>query len=143
MQRLNILALGITAAAEKLAEFTPAQQHRPATQLTAFIDFFLGDDLNLAVVGAFEVFGALAIGILRTSEKLAVAPPLDHHFCAALLTVDIGRHLLALDVAHLFVGFFEIARERRVKALHRFRPLFLAVFDLVELVFHPGGELDV
>ncbi len=30
LQRLNIFAFGITAAAEKLAELAPAQQHRPA-----------------------------------------------------------------------------------------------------------------
>ncbi len=143
LQRLNIFAFGIAAAAEKLAELAPAQQHRPAALLTSFVDFFLGGDFDLAIVGAFEVFGALALGILRTSEKLAVAPPLDHHLGAALIAVDVGRHFLALDVAHLFFGFFEVARERRVKALHRLGPLFFAVFDLVELVFHAGGELDV
>src|SRR4029079_4715453 len=142
-ERLDIFAFGITAAAEKSAEFPPTEQHGSAAELAGFVDFFLGNDLNAAVIVAFEVLGVPALWILRTSEEFAVAAPFDHHLCAALIAVDIGGHFLPLDIAHFFFGLFQIPRERRVKALHRLGPLLFAVLDFVELIFHAGSELDI
>src|SRR5262245_5720597 len=142
-QRLDVFAFRIAAAAEKSAELAPAQQHRPAALLAGFVDFFLGGNLDFAVFVSLEILGVLALGILWASEKFTVAAPLDHHLGAALVAIDIRRYFLSLDVAHLFFGFFQVARKRRVEALHRLGPFFFAIFDLVELVFHACGKLDV
>ena len=40
LQRLNILALGVAAAAEELAEPAEAQEHRPAALLADLVGFF-------------------------------------------------------------------------------------------------------
>ena len=39
------------------------------------------------------------------------------------------------------IGVLEVARERRVEAVHGFHPLLLAVFDLIELGFHAGASV--
>src|SRR4026208_1099930 len=121
-QRLDIFAFGITAATEKFAELAPAEQHGSAAQLAGFVDFFLGNDFNAAVVIAFEVLGVLAFWILRTSEEFAVAAPLDHHLGAALIAVDIRGYLLPLDVAHFFFGPLPLAPAPPVPTPHPPRP---------------------
>src|SRR4026207_1887403 len=40
LQRLNVFAFRIAAAAEELAEFTPAQKHGTAAFPAGFVDFF-------------------------------------------------------------------------------------------------------
>src|SRR4030095_10790584 len=142
-QRLNVLAFGIAAAAEEFAKFAPAQEHGPTALLAGFVDFFLGGDGNFTAIAPLEIFGVLAFRILRAGEELAVAPPLYDHHRAAFLAGDIRGHFLALDVAHLFFRLLEIAREGRVKALHRLGPFLFSVLDLVQLVFHPRRTLDV
>ena len=143
-QRPNIFAFGIAAAAEKLAEFPPAQQHRPAALLAGLVDFFFG----------------LAIWISPLSLRLKFLVFLHSGYCGQARNSPLRPHLITIMAPHLsqsmsvgtswrltsrisFVGFFEVARERRVKALHRLGPFFFAVFDLVQLIFHAGSELDV
>src|SRR3972149_7499916 len=102
-QRLDVLAFGVTAAAEKPAELAPAQQHWPAALLATLLDFLFHHHLDRARLVALEIFRALALGILRTGEEFAVASPLDNHQGAAFFAGDIGRHFLALNVAHFLL----------------------------------------
>src|SRR5262249_25935651 len=143
LQPADVLAFGIAAAAEKTSVLAPAEHHRPAALFARLVDLFFLGDLDLAVLAACKVFGVLALGVLRAGEELAVAAPFDHHHRAALLACDVGRHLLPLDVAHLLVGLFKVAREGSVETLHRLLPVLLPLLDLVENVLHAGGELDV
>ena len=61
--------------------------------------------------------------------------PLDYQRRAAQFTFFIRRLLHALDVFHVLLRITEILLEFFVKLGERVGPLFLALFDFVELFF--------
>src|SRR5262245_28480135 len=143
LERPDVSTFGVTTAAEKLTVFPPAQLHRPAALLASLVDFFFLGDVEFAFVVTFEILGVLAFRVARAGQELAVTAPLHHHHGAALFTGDIRRHFLAFDVTHFFRGPFEIPREGGIEPLHRFRPRLFSLFDFVQFILHPGGELHV
>src|SRR5215510_3603642 len=143
LERPDVSTFGVTTAAEKLTIFPPAQLHRPAALFASLIDFFFLGDVEFTFVIALKILGVFAFGIARAGQELAVSAPLHHHHGPALFTGNIGRHFLAFDVTHFLRGLFEIPREGSIEPLHRFRPRLFPLFDLVQLIFHPGGELHV
>ena len=64
--------------------------------------------------------------------------PLDHHRLAALVAYEIGRLLHALDVGHVPLGVFQVLLETVVELGHGGAPVDLALFDIVQLLFHAG-----
>ena len=61
--------------------------------------------------------------------------PLDYQWSTAQFALFIRRLLHALDVFHMLLRITEILLEFFVKLGERVGPLFLALFDFVELFF--------
>src|SRR5206468_1121812 len=97
------LASGVVAAGEEPPEAAALVHHRLAARRADLFGGQVLDDLDLAVL-LDEVGGVLALRIAGAGEEPAHAAPLDHHDAAALLALQIGGRLLALDVAHLRFG---------------------------------------
>src|SRR5207244_1314866 len=89
------LALRITRAGEELAEPAALDQHRRAAGLALLVGGRLRRDLDRAVLAPDELLGVLALRVTGAGEELAVSAPLDHHRRPALLTLVLGRDLLA------------------------------------------------
>src|SRR4051794_21655252 len=94
------LAGRIVGAGEEPAEPAPLVQHRLAAGRAGLVGGKVLDHLDLAVL-LDEVLGVLAVGIAGARQEAPHAAPLDDHRAAALFADEVGRLLLALDVAHL------------------------------------------
>ena len=82
-------------------------------------------------------------GIAGAGDEAAVLAPLDHQGLAALLADQVGGLLHPLDVGHVLFGVLQVLVEALVELAHGLAPVELAVFDLVELLFHPRRVLHV
>src|SRR5712691_11799710 len=136
------LAVRVVAAGEEAAEPPALVDHRLAAGGARLVGGQVLDDLDLAVL-LDEVLGVLAVRIAGAGQEPPHADHLDDHGLAALLACEICGLLLALHVAHVLIGDLEALLEGLVELVEHLHPLHLAFLDLVELVLHPGGELDV
>src|SRR6185312_16009314 len=100
----------------------------------------LGRDLDGAVFLAQELLGVLALGIAAAREELAVASPLDDHGRVALLALEVGRDLLALQVAHVHDRLLEVDLERRVEIAEQLDPVALPSIDAVKVTSRMSGN---
>ena len=88
-----------------------------------------------------EIAGEIALRVTIAGQELAVAPELDRQpALPTLRALQLGEHLLALDVAHPLLRHRQGALERRIERLQHRHPLFLALSDLIELLLHLRGE---
>ena len=92
-----------------------------------------------------ERLGVLAFRIARAGEELAETAVFDDHVAAAALADDVGHLVGDLDAlfVEVLLGLLQLAGEAVVKAAQHGAVIGPAVLDLVELILHRGGELDV
>ena len=69
--------------------------------------------------------------------------PLDHQILAALLARQAGGPLHPLDVGHVLFGVLQVLVEPFVELADGLAPGNLPRFDLVQLLFHARGVLNV
>ena len=146
----GVFAIRIAGTGEELAEPTPLEDHRTATLLTGLVGVGilrhgLGADLTGGEGGlrAGDVAGRFALWIVGAGKELAKASELDGHLRSTLFTALVGDDLLSFDVTHVLFRRLQIDGELGVEASQGSGPLDLALFDLVELLLHPGGIFDV
>ena len=89
--------------------------------------------------------GVLALRIAGASHKAAKAAHFDHHIPAAQLTNLIGFLIghLQPGVLQGFFRFLHLLVEALVEVPQDVLPVPLALFHLVQAVFHVGGKLNV
>ena len=142
-------ALGIAGAGHEGAEASALEDHGLAAVFAELL-LVVGGDFGVTEVG--EVDGIFlgegaGVGVLLVEggagEKRAVLAPLEDQGRAAPLTLLVGGLLHALDVFHVLAGVFEVLFELGVELVQGVGPLDFAFLDLVELLFHAGGELVV
>ena len=142
-------ALGISGAGHEGAEASALEDHGLAAVFAELL-FVVGGDFGVTEVG--EVDGVFlgegaGVGVLLieggAGEERAVLAPLEDQRRAAALALLVGGLLHALDVFHVLAGVFEVLLELGVELVQGGGPLDFAVFDLVEFLFHAGGELVV
>ena len=68
---------------------------------------------------------------MEWANKLAETAPLGNHHLAALVAVVVRGDRFALDVAHLFLGPFEILLKLYMEFPQSVDPVELALFDLI------------
>ncbi len=100
-----------------------------------------------AAAGHFDHqgLGEGAFGIVGTGQETAEAPGLDDHVGAAhvaLLVGDLVGHLDALAL-HGGLGIGELLVEIPVEIGQNVLPPALAGFDVIQIFFHAGGELEI
>src|SRR5882762_2021065 len=135
--RLGGLAVRVAGARDELPEAAVLDDHRLAAGRADLVG-----GLVLGARAAVDVSGVLALRVGGTGHELAEAAALLQQLAAALRALLPGR-LADLLAGHLPLGPGEVTLERLVELPHRVDPLALALLDLVEVVFHLGGELDV
>src|SRR6266849_140726 len=147
-ERLGGLALRIGGAGDKLSKPPGLHYHRAAAFLALLIrrQLNLRNNFNgaiLELLKVLRVFAGRLVLVRRTGEEFAVTSPFNLHHSAALLAGNIRRWLHRVLGARNRLRFLQVHREGPVKLLHRRHPRFVAFFDLVQLLFHVRGEVDV
>ena len=139
---LDVVAVGVAAAPDERAE--PAD---PALELASRTPgSFSSSSLGLGALGAVHVADVAALGVVRAADELAVAAEL--HLELARLAA-LGRAQRAELVEVLLVplervlGLLERPLERRVELVEHLDLAELALGDVVELLLHVAGEVDV
>ena len=92
---------------------------------------------------ARNLFSVLTFGISRARHEASELAPLDNHRTAAFFANLVRWDFLLLQVLHVLGSALQILLEFLVKLVERLDPGHLAVFDLVKLLFHASGVLDV
>ena len=135
------LAVRISCASHELPEAPTLQHHHPAAVLAVL---FLCSFLQVGRIKIGQVDGIFfrkfaGIGIIlvvgAACVERSVLTPLDYQWSTAQFALFIRRLLHALDVFHVLLRITEILLEFFVKLGERVGPLFLALFDFVELFF--------
>src|SRR6185436_20574949 len=90
---LRVLAVGVAAAREELAEARALERHRLAT-LVADDLLVLGRRVRRVALRHF--LGGLALGIVRAGQELAEAAELDDHRRTAVLALLVSLETVAL-----------------------------------------------
>ena len=142
-EALGFLALGIERARQERSETALAQDHLLVGMLRAHLGSHVLVELRPAFARTLELPRVLALGIVRAGEELSVSAPLDDHGGSALVALLVGLLLHALDVLHLLAGAEEVSFELAPELRERVEVVVGAVLDLVELLLHRGGVLDV
>ena len=135
---LDVVAVRIARAADERAEPAALADERALAALRADLT---GPLLGRRLV-ARQRPALLVLGIQRAGQEPAVPTQPDDHRVAlrAHLVGRLGREVAALELAALLV---DAVAQRAVEGAQQRHPLALATGDLVELLLHPRGELDV
>src|SRR4029079_5824747 len=138
---LDVVAVRVPAAPDERAVAADA-----ALQLASAVRALLVEHLGLGALAAVHVADVAALGIVGAPDELAVAAEL-HLELAGL--ASLGRTERAELVEVLLValervlGLLERALERRVELVEHLDLGQLALGDVVELLLHVAGEIDV
>ena len=132
--------LWIGRAGDELPESSGLHHHGAIAFIALLIsgNFFLGHNFDRPVRQLLEVLGILTRRIVligRAGEKLAVPSPFDFQHPAALLAWDIGRWLDDIFGARNRLGTLHFHGKRRVKISNGRDPLFISLFDGIQLFF--------
>ena len=134
-----MLAFGIPGTAEELSEPSLAREHRLSAEGAGDVGGLVLR-LYLAFFVLRKILGVLAGRVVRARDEAAVLSPFDDHGFAALLTNEIRRSLLALDVRHVRLCLSELLLEGEIKIVQDVQTLCLSLFDPVKLRLHLRGE---
>src|SRR3954468_7231482 len=138
---LDVPAVGIPAAAHERTE--PADT---PLQLASAIGTLLVEGLGLGPLAPIHVADVAALRIVGAPDELAVAPELDLELAGL---ASFGRAERAQLVEVLLVALERVLRlleralERPVELVEHLNLPELALGDVVELLLHEAGEVDV
>src|SRR6266446_5017807 len=139
--RLRVFALGIRRARQKLAEASRLDHHRCAALLADLVGGPIGD---LVLLDRPRVV-ALLRRVARTRDVRPEAAALHLEWRAAL-GAFLG--IESREIVHLVNDLVDVHRfqrpiERNPELAEDGMPIEVALFDLVQLVFHVRGEPDL
>src|SRR5439155_21343988 len=136
-ERFRELAFRAPRAGDEAPERPiPRDQRRPA-QLARARD-------RRRQLGVVDRARVLAFRVARAGQERAAPAELLHQLAAAVRALDVGGllDLLAMLLACL-LRLRQVLAERSPEVVDHAVPLLLAFLDLVQLLLHAGGELDV
>src|SRR6185436_16980669 len=135
---LDVLALGISRAADEPAVLALLEDHRLAA--------LVADDaglLGLRLGALPQVPRVLAVGVALARQEPAEAAPLLEELPLAAGGAGLVGGLALLEILHVDAGLLEVGGEGLIELPDRVDPLPVAFLDLVEGLLHLRREGDL